>query len=112
MDEVRYNGEKTEPRPLQLTQPASAVVDDDMGLGPEYKYSQEANEPDKQRVKRSTQPLPNPNSKKSCALYIQTDPLFWKHVKEQVRQPLSFPPAKKMWQNMRRIKYIEILVYT
>ena len=112
MDEVRYNGEKTEPRPQKLTQPASAVVDDDMGLGPEYKYSQEANEPDKQRVKRSTQPLPNPNSKKSCALYIQTDPLFWKHVKEQVRQPLPFPPAKKMWQNMRRIKYIEIFVYT
>ena len=90
MDEVRHSGEKTEPRPQKLTQPLSAVADDDEGLGPEYKYSQAANEPDKLRVKRSTQPLPNPNSKKSCALYIQTDPLFWKHIKEQVRERNSW----------------------
>jgi hypothetical protein len=44
---------------------------------------QEANDPSsKSRVRRS---LPNPNTKKSCALYIQTDPLFWKHIREQVR---------------------------
>ena len=24
----------------------------------------------------------NPNMKKSCSLYIQTDPLFWLHIKK------------------------------
>lgn len=83
MDEVRYSGEKTELPPQIITKPLNLPVDDDESLGPQYKYSEEANDPVKSRVKRSA--LPNPNSKKSCALYIQTDPLFWKHIKEQVR---------------------------
>ncbi len=45
-------------------------------VGPAYKYTEEGN----RRVKRS---LTNPNKKKSCSLYIQTDPLFWRHIKEQ-----------------------------
>ena len=32
------------------------------------------------RKKRST--TSNPNMKKSCSLYIQTDPLFWLHIKK------------------------------
>ena len=43
-----------------------------------FKYSAEANT----RRKRS---LPNPNKRKSCSLYIQTDPLFWRHIRDQVR---------------------------
>ena len=85
MDGIRLNGEKTELPAKVVTQPppqVEVVVDDDANLGPEYKYSVEANDPSRSRMKRS---LPNPNSKKSCALYIQTDPLFWKHVREQVR---------------------------
>ena len=85
MDEVRHSGEKTElPPPRVIDSPPSVpqVEDDDEQLGPQYKYSMEANDPGRARVKRS---LPNPNSKKSCALYIQTDPLFWKHIREQVR---------------------------
>ncbi len=85
MDEVRHSGEKTELPPPQVVDsptPVPQVVDEDEQLGPQYKYSMEANDPSRARVKRS---LPNPNSKKSCALYIQTDPLFWKHIREQVR---------------------------
>ena len=44
---------------------------------PQYKYTERA-----QRVKRA---LPPPNNKKSCSLFIQTDPLLWKHVYEQER---------------------------
>ena len=43
---------------------------------PEYKYSQQANN----RVKRA---IPPPTNKKSCSLFIQTDPLLWNHIKEQ-----------------------------
>eukprot|EP00096_Caligus_rogercresseyi_P006998 TRINITY_DN2419_c0_g1_i1.p1 TRINITY_DN2419_c0_g1~~TRINITY_DN2419_c0_g1_i1.p1 ORF type:complete len:912 (+),score=234.10 TRINITY_DN2419_c0_g1_i1:255-2990(+) len=44
---------------------------------PKFKYTAHAN---RRRKKRS---LDNPNSKKSCSLYIQTDPLFWNHIKDQ-----------------------------
>ena len=84
MDEVRYSGEKTElPPPKVVAQPP--VQDDDIDLGPQYKYSLEANDPSRSSSSRVKRSLPNPNSKKSCALYIQTDPLFWKHIREQVR---------------------------
>ena len=43
---------------------------------PKYKYSEHANN----RVKRA---IPPPTNKKSCSLFIQTDPLLWRHVKEQ-----------------------------
>ena len=47
---------------------------------PEYKYTAEANYPGR-RYKRA---MENPNKKKSCSLYIQTDPLFWRHIRETV----------------------------
>ncbi|XP_040583096.1 disintegrin and metalloproteinase domain-containing protein 10 isoform X2 [Lepeophtheirus salmonis] len=48
-----------------------------MESDPRFKYTAEANT---RRKKRS---IDNPNNKKSCSLYIQTDPLFWNHIKEQ-----------------------------
>lgn len=45
-----------------------------------YKYTKEANS--FKRSRRSARK--NPNKKKSCSLYIQTDPLFWRHIREQV----------------------------
>ena len=45
------------------------------------KYTAAANDPSiLRRAKRS---MENPNKRKSCSLYIQTDPLFWRHVREQ-----------------------------
>ena len=52
-------------------------TEDPLNVGPAYKYSAEGNSP---RRKRST--TANPNMKKSCSLYIQTDPLFWLHIKK------------------------------
>merc|ERR1711899_198539 len=48
-------------------------------VGPAYKCSAEGNSIHR-RKKRST--TSNPNMKKSCSLYIQTDPLFWLHIKK------------------------------
>ncbi len=58
---------------------AEAVVVDDDRRDPSFKYSPQANDP-KVRVKRARE---NPNKRKSCSLYIQTDPLFWRHIREQ-----------------------------
>ena len=53
--------------------------------GPTFKYSAEANDAsyDSKRVKRAALPA-NRNNKKTCHLYIQTDPLFWRHIYKQV----------------------------
>ena len=52
------------------------LLDPSEDPNPKYKYSEQAND----RKKRSTKPAP---SRKSCSLFIQTDPLLWKHVREQ-----------------------------
>ena len=53
-------------------------------LHPAHKYSKKANAA---RVKRAARE--NPNKRKSCSLYIQTDPLFWRHIREQVRKKMD-----------------------
>jgi len=54
-----------------------------LDLHPAHKYSKNANADNGQqpRVKRAARE--NPNKRKSCSLYIQTDPLFWRHIREQ-----------------------------
>jgi len=52
--------------------------DPSLDPNPKYKYSEHANN----RVKRA---IPPPTNKKSCSLFIQTDPLLWRHVWEQER---------------------------
>ena len=44
---------------------------------PEYKWTASAN-----RVKRRA--LKPPSNKKTCSLFIQTDPLLWNHIWAQV----------------------------
>jgi len=88
MDQIQHNGEPSailnateeyddnniaEVPPLHFSNEAEQV-------GPAYKYSEQGNI----RRKRS---LPNPSPKKSCSLYIQTDPLFWLHIKDQEEEP-------------------------
>ena len=50
--------------------------------GPTYKYSAEANI-DADGYKRQKRALPVRSNKKTCTLYIQTDPLFWRHIFKQ-----------------------------
>jgi len=96
MDHVQNSGEVTPPTPpttvnlpnppptpspqVQIVdKPENVVVHDPTPL---YKYSAEANDP-KVRRKRA---LANNSNKKSCSLYIQTDPLFWEHIYKQEKE--------------------------
>ena len=63
---------------IVVDEPIHFETKDPLNVGPAYKYSAEGNSP--RRRKRST--TTNPNMKKSCSLYIQTDPLFWLHIKQ------------------------------
>lgn len=47
---------------------------------PVHKYSREANEPSHRRSRRATRSKEN----NTCSLFIQTDPLIWRHISEQV----------------------------
>ncbi|CAK9824187.1 Disintegrin and metalloproteinase domain-containing protein 10 [Anthophora retusa] len=49
---------------------------------PGHKYTREANEPSHQRVRRATRP--KEDNKNTCSLFIQTDPLIWRHISEQL----------------------------
>jgi disintegrin and metalloproteinase domain-containing protein 10 len=53
---------------------------------PHNKYSREVNEGSgsHHRSKRATKP--KEENKNTCSLFIQTDPLIWRHISEQVRE--------------------------
>eukprot|EP00090_Calanus_glacialis_P005009 TRINITY_DN13825_c0_g1_i1.p1 TRINITY_DN13825_c0_g1~~TRINITY_DN13825_c0_g1_i1.p1 ORF type:complete len:904 (+),score=186.49 TRINITY_DN13825_c0_g1_i1:90-2801(+) len=76
MSNVDAPAPPSEPKPSPLvSDPAPSLSDPRFDPNPEYKYTHEAN-----RFKRAIKP---PNNRKSCSLFIQTDPLLWRHVKEQ-----------------------------
>lgn len=102
MESIQNSGEPSPPsRPSSQSESADEKVE--LGQGdeqdeeipsalplysneiPKFKYSAEANDP----LKRPKRAIPSPNKKKSCSLYIQTDPLFWKHVHAQVRHKMG-----------------------
>jgi len=67
-----------EPESAKLVgEPEPSLSEPKFDPNPQYKYTPEAN-----RFKRAAPP---PNNRKSCSLFIQTDPLLWRHVKEQER---------------------------
>ena len=74
---------KEEPKPEPLPQAQPRVQVRDKAETPGFKYSAEANDEETPRFRRA---LENPNKRRSCSLYIQTDPLFWNHVREVVRK--------------------------
>ena len=78
----QLKGEKTEDEKLiEVQEPINPALDP----GPTFKYSAEANDESygSKRVKRAALPAIR-NNKKTCHLYIQTDPLFWRHIYKQV----------------------------
>ena len=78
----QHKGEKTENEKLvEVQEPINPALDP----GPTFKYSAEANDESygSKRVKRAALPAIR-NNKKTCHLYIQTDPLFWRHIYKQV----------------------------
>lgn len=75
--------EKPEDVVQEEAAPLEGINLDSWSDAPAFKYSHQANDPHN-RKKRA---LPNPNKrKKSCSLYIQTDPLFWRHIRGQVSE--------------------------
>ncbi|XP_012283024.1 disintegrin and metalloproteinase domain-containing protein 10 isoform X2 [Orussus abietinus] len=51
---------------------------------PGHKYTREANEPVHRRSRRATRP--KEDNKNTCSLFIQTDPLIWRHISKQLHQ--------------------------
>ncbi|KYM96177.1 Disintegrin and metalloproteinase domain-containing protein 10 [Cyphomyrmex costatus] len=52
---------------------------------PGHKYSREANEPSHRRPRRATRSKEN----NTCSLFIQTDPLIWRHISEQLHHDME-----------------------
>ena len=95
METIQRNAEPSENIVISPQQPklgkteklvdAQEAINPALDPGPTFKYSAEANDASygNKRVKRAALP-PNRNNKKTCHLYIQTDPLFWRHIYKQV----------------------------
>lgn len=49
---------------------------------PYEKYSREANSNDSSSHQRHKRAAPKENKRNTCSLFIQTDPLIWKHIRE------------------------------
>uniref|UniRef100_A0A348G5Z3 ADAM10 endopeptidase n=1 Tax=Odontomachus monticola TaxID=613454 RepID=A0A348G5Z3_ODOMO len=52
---------------------------------PGHKYSREANQPSHRRPRRATRSKEN----NTCSLFIQTDPLIWRHISEQLHHDVE-----------------------
>ncbi|XP_046420360.1 disintegrin and metalloproteinase domain-containing protein 10 isoform X1 [Neodiprion fabricii] len=89
MDAVQNSGEpdpplssKSKPGSGNVAKVDSPWVDDNEDPG--HKYSRQANvlESSRTRTRRETRPKQEKNN--TCSLFIQTDPLIWRHISETV----------------------------
>lgn len=75
------------PRPNE--RPTTVFADDESD-SPFFKYSKEANadntagDGSHRRGKRATRP--REDNRNTCSLYIQTDPLIWRHIREGIAE--------------------------
>jgi disintegrin and metalloproteinase domain-containing protein 10 len=88
MDRIQNSVEDEPAPPPESTQgPTKSQVSAPPPLepnSPHNKYSREVNEgSSNHRSKRATKP--KEENKNTCSLFIQTDPLIWRHISEQVR---------------------------
>ena len=65
---------------------------------PGHKYSREANEPTHRRTRRATRP--KEDNKNTCSLFIQTDPLIWRHISEQVSLEYVYMKVSSSFQRV------------
>ncbi|XP_015434819.1 PREDICTED: disintegrin and metalloproteinase domain-containing protein 10 [Dufourea novaeangliae] len=86
MERIQNSGEPDVPSPVTTAnvkkpnpQPNAWNGDQE---SPGHKYSREANEPSHRRVRRAARP--KEDNKNTCSLFIQTDPLIWRHISEQL----------------------------
>jgi hypothetical protein len=93
---------KDDPKPAQMPQQVRVFVtlqklfvrkkiNDPQGQmhkeDPRRRYTREANEGPSWRSKRAARP--REESRNTCSLFIQTDPLIWKHIAEQVKSRIA-----------------------
>lgn len=112
MDKIQNSGidELSDPsmeqkfkKPLKKKVMFSKQTKEDQKPPPNYeekinKYSREANEGTNSRHRRAAR---RDEIKNTCSLFIQTDPLIWRHIKE------SFPEVSRffhsLWKMLRCI---------
>lgn len=86
MDRIQNSAEPDEERPVtekKSEPPPVAKPWNGDQESPGHKYSREANEPGHRRTRRATRPKEDKKNN-TCSLFIQTDPLIWRHISEQV----------------------------
>ncbi|XP_015596186.1 disintegrin and metalloproteinase domain-containing protein 10 isoform X2 [Cephus cinctus] len=85
MDMIQNSGEPDSPPPapkkVNATRPKVEPWNGD-DENPGHKYTREANIPGHRRTRRATRP--KEDNKNTCSLFIQTDPLIWRHISEQL----------------------------
>lgn len=84
MDKIQNSGDLDLPTPITSKKDTKPKVEPWNGdqETPGHKYTREANEPSHRRTRRATRP--KEDNKNTCSLFIQTDPLIWRHISEQV----------------------------
>ncbi|XP_043486455.1 disintegrin and metalloproteinase domain-containing protein 10 isoform X1 [Polistes fuscatus] len=84
MEKIQNSGEFDVPIPIKLKKNVKPKVESWNGNQetPGHKYTREANEPNHRRTRRATRP--KEDNKNTCSLFIQTDPLIWRHISEQL----------------------------
>lgn len=105
MNKIQFSGEEDPP----ISPPVSEKLQSDKKyINTEdafNKYSKEMNEQTKTRHKRSTR---RDDNKNTCSLYIQTDPLIWRHIREGFPEHLD--PKKQTEVNEKTREEILSLI--
>ncbi|XP_078038890.1 zinc-dependent metalloprotease kuz isoform X3 [Augochlora pura] len=95
MERIQNSGEPDVPPPPPPPRPAANVKESKPSgdswnanqESPGHKYSREANEPSHRRARRAARPKEDYNN--TCSLFIQTDPLIWRHISEQLQHDVE-----------------------
>ncbi|XP_023703400.1 disintegrin and metalloproteinase domain-containing protein 10 isoform X2 [Cryptotermes secundus] len=87
MDHIQNSmeDEPTPPEPTQEHTNSQAFVPPTLEPHPPHnKYSREVNEGSSSHHRNKRATKPREENKNTCSLFIQTDPLIWRHISEQV----------------------------
>lgn len=107
MDRIQNSAEPDEERPVteKKSDPPPVVKPWNSDQeSPGHKYSREANEPGShRRTRRATRPKEDKKNN-TCSLFIQTDPLIWRHISEQVNVQ-NYPRAKDSFTSFNSFRF-------
>ncbi|KAK2704523.1 disintegrin and metalloproteinase domain-containing protein 10-like [Artemia franciscana] len=96
MDSVQRSGEEEEqnaietPKKPKLSSSTPKTLEEvwreKVSEDPSYKYTLEANKEESRKILRNKRDTLRGNEKRTCSMFIQTDPYLWKHVYEQEKR--------------------------